>query len=124
MRKALVTFMILTASCGAPASAETGPAVDLREFSISAEGPFESGVNQISVTNAGEFGHTLVIADRSGVVVDATPLIAGGETLLFVVYLEPGTYEFSCRIVVQVDDGTLVDHYHEGMTTTVKVGNA
>ncbi len=116
--------MILAASCSTAATAGVGPAVDLREFSINAVGPFESGVNEISVTNAGEFGHTLVIADTSGTVVDATPVIEGGETLLFTVDLEPGTYEFSCRIVVQVDDGTLVDHYHEGMTTTVTVGNA
>lgn len=124
MNKTLVVLVILAASCSTPAPTGADPAVDLREFSISAEGPFEAGVNEIFVTNAGEFGHTLVIADMSGAVVDATPVIAGGETLLFAVDLEPGSYEFSCRIVVQVDDGTLVDHYHEGMTTTVKVGNA
>lgn len=124
MKKALVVLMILAASCGASASAETGPAIDLREFSISAQGPFASGANQITVTNAGEFGHTLVIADTSGAVVDATPVIGPGETLQFVVDLKPGRYEFSCRIVVQVDDGSLVDHYHEGMTTTVNVGDA
>lgn len=124
MNKAFVVLMILTASCGTSASAETGPAVDLREFSISAQGPFASGANEITVTNAGEFGHTLVVADMSGAVVDATPVIAAGETRQFVVDLEPGKYEFSCRIVVQIDDGTLVDHYHEGMTTIVRVGDA
>ena len=124
MNKALVVFLILAASCSTPTPAGTGPVVDLREFSISAVGPFESGVNEISVTNDGEFGHTLVIADMSGAVVDATPVIAGAETLVFTVDLEPGSYEFSCRIVVQTDDGTLVDHYHEGMTTTVSVDNA
>lgn len=124
MNKILVVFMILIASCSTPALTGTAPAVDLSEFSISAVGPFEAGVNEISVTNAGEFGHTLVIADMSGVVIDATPVIPGGETLLFTVDLEPGSYEFSCRIVVQTDDGTLVDHYHEGMTTTVNVDNA
>ncbi len=124
MIRTLVVFLVLAASCSTPAPAGTGPTVDLQEFSISAEGPFESGVNEILVTNAGEFGHTLVIADMSGAVVDATPVIGGGETLVFTVDLEPGSYEFSCRIVVQVDDGTLVDHYHEGMTTTVNVGDA
>jgi uncharacterized cupredoxin-like copper-binding protein len=124
MKKALFVLMFLTVSCGASAAAQTGPTVDLQEFSISAEGPFETGANEISITNAGEFGHTLVIADMSGAVVDATPVIDPGETLHFVVDLEPGSYEFSCRIVVQVDDGTLVDHYHEGMTTVVNVGDA
>ena len=124
MNRALVVVVLLAASCTTPAPNGSSPAVDLHEFSIVAEGPFDSGINEISVTNTGEFGHTLVIADMSGVVVDATPVIAGGETLLFTVDLGPGSYEFSCRIVVQTDDGTLVDHYHEGMTTTVRVGSA
>jgi len=35
--------------------------------------------------------------------------------------LEPGEYRFTCRIVSQLEDGTLLDHYEFGMETTVEV---
>lgn len=122
MTRWVLLLVLLVASCAAPTSGEGAPAVDLREFSVNARGGFGSGLNEITVHNQGEFGHTLVIADETGAVVDATGVIPAGESSVFSVSLEPGTYEFSCRIVVQTEDGTLVDHYHEGMTTTVVIG--
>lgn len=35
--------------------------------------------------------------------------------------LIPDTYQLTCRIVVQLEDGTLVDHYQNGMGETVEV---
>ena len=124
MTRWVLLVVLLVASCAAPTPGEGAPVVHLHEFSVDATGAFRSGLNDIAVHNQGEFGHTLVIADKTGAVVDATGVIPAGESSVFSVNLEPGTYEFSCRIVVQTGDGTLVDHYHEGMTTTVEVGDA
>ena len=72
--------------------------------------------------NSGEIGHTLVVADADGNVIDATDLISSGEEIEFTLDLPPGNYEFSCRIVAQVE-GVLFDHYQDGMFTEVRVGD-
>lgn len=95
--------------------------VDMQEFTVAASGVFVSGTNEITVANSGEFGHTLVISDATGQVIDATPVIGPGETYDMTADLATGEYELSCRIVIQTDDGRLVDHYHEGMLTTISV---
>lgn len=108
--------------CTAAGASVGPPRVDLGEFGVEASVSFTAGSDSITVANAGEFGHTLVVADESGRVVDASRLVAPGEEITFDVELTPGTYDFTCRIVVQTGDGRLVDHYAEGMRTTVVVG--
>lgn len=122
MKKLLVLAAILSA-CGSTASPAGAPSVELSEGFVIAAGDFSPGVNEFSITNTGEFGHTLVIANQSGNVLDATDVIGPNESLDFSVDLPPGLYEFSCRIVAQIGDGTLVDHYQEGMHTQVEVSD-
>ena len=120
MRK-MITLMLVATACSSPA---TGPgAVELGDGFVDATGVFESGSRTISVVNTGEFGHTLVVADADGNVIDATDLIESGDEIEFTVNLPEGAYEFSCRIVAQVD-GVIFDHYQDGMLTTVEVGDA
>ena len=123
MKRLVAIASLAIAGCTAAGASVGPPRVDLGEFSVEASGSFTAGSNSITVANAGEFGHTLVVADESGRVVDASPLVAPGEAITFDVELAPGTYDFTCRIVVQTGDGRLVDHYAEGMETTVVVGN-
>ena len=35
--------------------------------------------------------------------------------------LTPGKYQITCRIVTQIEDGSLIDHYDAGMNQTVEV---
>ena len=35
--------------------------------------------------------------------------------------LTPDTYQLTCRIVVQLEDGSLIDHYQNGMGETIVV---
>ena len=122
--KRLAFLFILISACNTAPATGSGPAVALSEFAVDASGLFSVGPNDVAVTNDGEFGHTFVVSDATGRVVDATNVIGPGEQTNAVIDLEPGEYEFSCRIVVQTGDGTLVDHYHEGMVTTVEVAGA
>lgn len=123
MTKWFILTLILIGACGGTPSVQGSPTVELNEFSITADGVFEAGHNEITVHNEGNFSHTVVIADKNGTVIDVTGLIAAGESSVFSVDLDPGTYELSCRIVVQTDDGKLIDHYHEGMKTTIQAGD-
>lgn len=119
MRKLLVMALVL-AACGSPAAAST-PFVNLAEGQLTATGLFEAGTTTIDIENSGEFGHTLVISDSDGVVVGATMVIGSGERSTLTVDLPEGTYEFTCRIVSQREDGSIVDHYQEGMVDEVEV---
>ena len=119
MRKLLVIGLVL-AACGSPAAAST-PFVNLAEGQLTATGLFEAGTTTIDIENSGEFGHTLVISDSDGVVVGATMVIGSGERSTLTVDLPEGTYEFTCRIVSQREDGSIVDHYQEGMVDEVEV---
>lgn len=80
-----------------------------------------SGQSNLTVSNSGEFAHTLVIADRTGTVLAATGLIQPGETTELDVDLSNGQFQFTCRIVAQKPDGELVDHFEAGMSTIVRV---
>jgi hypothetical protein len=73
------------------------------------------------VENYGEFPHTLVVSDASGTVIAATDLIAPETETLLRLTVEPGTYMFTCRIVNGLEDGTVVDHYQNGMSVSVEV---
>ncbi len=114
--------LLLLGACRSATPAQGAPTVDLTEFSIMALGTFDAGPNAITIHNDGQFGHTLVIADKDGTVIDVTGVIAPGESSVYSVNLNPGTYELSCRIVIQTGEGQLIDHYQEGMLTAVEVG--
>jgi hypothetical protein len=94
---------------------------DLAEFSITGPGFLAPDTELITVDNAGEFPHTLVITDASGSVVAATDLIQAGETSELAVELSEGVYSFTCRIVIEGDDGQLIDHFEAGMHMSVNV---
>lgn len=119
MRRVLIVAALVLASCTTGASESVD--VVLSEFDLKMQSRLESGMNTLSIRNDGEFGHTVVVANESGEVVAATELIYSGETGELVVNLEPGRYEFTCRIVFQGEDGSLTDHYELGMHSTVTV---
>ena len=121
LRIAIVAIAVAGGGCSAAAATDGPPAVDLDEFSVAASGAFAPGRNDLSLTNSGEFGHTVVVADATGRVIGATDVIPPGERQGFSLDLAAGTYEISCRIVVATEDGTLVDHYEEGMVTRIDV---
>ena len=75
----------------------------------------------ITVSNTGEWGHTLVVTTESGEVVGATGLVGPGEAATLQLDIAAGAYTFSCRIVAQDDEGNLSDHYERGMYRSVTV---
>lgn len=115
----LIAMLAITA-CQGPTGSSA--AVELREFEIeSSISSFEAGIVTLELENDGEFGHTLVITDAGGHVVSAGDVIAPGETSRVSVDLAPGEYSFTCRIVAQDDEGTVIDHYEQGMSAEVLV---
>jgi len=86
-----------------------------------AERPNQISICGISVANRGAYGHSWRACWVRGLARRCDSR-RGNSALCH----RPGagSYEFSCRIVVQTDNGTLVDHSYEGMTTTVRVGSA
>ena len=122
MRRLLVLVLLAVVACSVGKDAGGPPVVLLDEFSVEAAGVFGPGVNEVVVRNDGEFGHTVVFAQSDGTVVGASPSVAPGEEIVFPVRLEAGVeYEISCRIVVGVGEGRIVDHYEEGMLTGITV---
>lgn len=120
-RLALLMAAILLGACSAQVSAE--PGYVLREGAI--DGPNQmvaAAPATIQVENTGEYSHTLLVTDQRGEVLAATGLIDSGARTSLEVDLEAGIYVFSCRIVSQADDGSLVDHFEQGMHRTVTVG--
>lgn len=111
---------MLVIACSSPASQATS--YDLTEFEINGPTDPPAGASSLTVSNSGEFPHTLVVADESGTVIAATDLVQPGETVQLDVQLSEGTFQFTCRIVAQRPDGELVDHFEEGMVETVVVG--
>lgn len=123
MRLWLTALALLVVSgCTGGGAAVSAASVELYEPVIeTSEDTFAAGEISLALTNTGRFPHTLVVTTDSGHVVTATDLIASGESIDLVVDLEPGTYHFTCRIVAQLDDGSLLDHYEAGMSTSVTV---
>lgn len=114
----LVGMTLLAAGCS---TGSAGPAtVSLDEFSIEAVGDLGDG--PIEVRNTGEFGHTLLVSTSGDEVLAGTEVIPPGGTATLDVDLGAGTYQLTCRIVVEVPDGRIVDHYAEGMDLSVLVG--
>lgn len=83
---------------------------------------FEPGPVELRATNSGQFAHTIVVTGASGAVVDASELIAPGESLTLSVDLGEGGYRISCRIVSSSPDGDLFDHYEQGMIADIRGG--
>lgn len=114
-----IAIAVLSIACSSPASQTTS--YDLTEFEINGPATTPAGASSLTVSNSGEFPHTLVIADEGGTVVAATDLVQPGQTVQLDVELSEGTFQFTCRIVAQTPDGELVDHFEEGMVETVVV---
>jgi len=117
---ALVLLMV--SGCGVTAVSETS--VALKEFSVTPVADrLKAGTVDLSVSNSGEFSHTLVVSDSAGTVVAATALIRPGDTSSLSIDLQPGAYVFTCRIVGQSDSGEIIDHYERGMVARIDVSS-
>lgn len=120
--KVRVLALLLALLAGCAVNAADSAQVGLAEFSVDVDNPrFRAGEVSIHVRNQGQFPHTLVVTTEGGEVVATTGVLAPAETTGLVLDLAPGVYQFTCRIVVQTPDGTVVDHYQEGMRATVLV---
>ena len=114
----LVVFGLLTSACSTGGSDQ---GFQLDEFTIEGPNSLTAGDHELTVSNVGEFPHTLVVTDGAGQVMAASDLIQPGEIAGLSVDLANGRYVFTCRIVAQNDSGELIDHFEAGMTTTVDV---
>ncbi len=116
----LVAVAIAVPACEAP-SGTSSIEVELHEFGIdTSQRSFDAGPLSLTVINTGEDPHTLVVTGETGEVIIATELIAPGTSVKLELDLKPDTYQLSCRIVTQTEDGTLTDHYQEGMHTEIE----
>lgn len=114
----VLTILLVLGGCTGDSST---PTYELKEFSIDGPGHVSEGTESLEVSNSGEFPHTLVVTDSSGEVIAATGLIQPGETSSLEVALDEGRYSFTCRIVVQDEEGAIIDHFEAGMNETVSV---
>lgn len=119
----LFSLAVGLAACNSGAAPRaTTDRVELDEFSIdAAAASWAAGPLQLTVANIGERAHTLVISRDDGQVVAATDVLESSQAADFAVELEPGTYQLTCRIVVEGGKGQLFDHFEQGMHTTVEV---
>lgn len=122
MRRHLLFLVLLLAGCSAGSSASSH--YELGEFFVSGPSLLSEETGTITMENAGEFPHTLVVTGDNGVVIAASDLVMPGQTSTLDLALDPGIYQFTCRIVGQGPDGELVDHYERGMHTTVTVSES
>lgn len=117
---ALLTMALFTTACGGgdPVS-ETD--LILSEYAIEpGSSTLAAGQVTFVLDNVGELPHTVVISTLSGDVVAASDVVQSGEASEFTVDLDPGEYDFTCRIVAQFD-GELIDHYELGMVDRLRV---
>lgn len=121
MRRWLIVAVLAFVLPACTSNAADPLAYDLTEFDVTGPESLGAGESTIRVSNSGEFPHTLVIAGQDGQVIAATDMIQPGETVAIDVDLGPGGYQFSCRIVGERSDGSIVDHFEEGMVQTVSV---
>ena len=116
----LVAVAIAASACGAP-SGTSAVEVELHEFGIDISRQlFDAGPIRLTVVNTGEDPHTLVLTGDTGEVIIATDLIAPGTSVELELDLKPDIYWLTCRIVTQTEDGTLIDHFQEGMHTKIE----
>ena len=119
-RSGLAILLLASVACSQQAS--SAAEVELGEFWVAPDHRvLEAGALALAVENYGEFPHTLVVSDASGTVIAATDLIAPETETLLKLTVEPGTYMLTCRIVNGLEDGTVVDHYQNGMSVSVEV---
>ena len=113
---------VLIVACSSPQIATGSIEVELADFYIEpAAETIAAGNVVFEVFNEGEFPHTLVVARDSGEVIFASDVVKPGEEIDVDLRLTPDTYQLTCRIVVQLEDGSLVDHYQNGMGETIVV---
>ena len=115
----LLVAALLLGACFS--SASSAGHYDLYEFAIDGSSVLEAGESVLQLTNSGEFTHTFVVTDKDGVVVAASDVLPAGATAELAIDVEPGDYMVTCRIVVQTDQGQLVDHFEQGMHLNVTV---
>lgn len=110
-------------ACGANPGARGGDLeVVLSEFSIEPAATLvKAGTLDLGLANDGQIPHTLVVASLDGTVLAASDAVQPEARETLTIRLEPGTYQLTCRIVFRGEDGLLVDHYQEGMGTTLTV---
>ncbi|HJQ77740.1 MAG TPA: hypothetical protein VJ948_10845 [Acidimicrobiia bacterium] len=120
MRRVLAGLAACLALAGCAGLAES-VSYELVEFSITGPDQLGPGSTSLTVSNAGEFPHTMVVTDSSGEVVAATSLVQPEQSVELAVDLRPGRYSFTCRIVAQDSEGQLIDHFESGMAATVEV---
>lgn len=123
MRRIVATILLglSVGACSDTAAADVG--ASLYEWGIDVTSTrLQAGIVTVSMENTGEFPHTLIVTAADGRVVAASALLQPGASAELPVAMEPGVYEFTCRIVVEGADG-LVDHYERGMVSVVTVGS-
>jgi hypothetical protein len=119
---AITLLAVVIAACGTPAPAQGPIEIELDDFFIEpAADTIAAGQIKFDVFNEGEFPHTLVVATNGGEVVYASEVLNPGGTLEVDLDLVPDTYQLTCRIVVQLADGQIIDHYQNGMGETIEV---
>lgn len=117
----IAALLILGGALTSCTTAVTDAHFELLDGSIVGPQRLLSDTAMFTATNAGELPHTLVVTTNDGTVVAATDVVQPGETVDLAVSLSPGTFQVSCRIVAQGEDGELMDHYELGMRQTVIV---
>lgn len=120
MRRLALVAMVVLGACQSGGVSDA--VVELDEFSVTPTArTFEAGAVELTVRNAGDYGHTLVVTDGDGQVVSAGELLAPSDETKLRLDLPPGEYQFTCRIVGQDGEGNLIDHYEEGMMAAITV---
>lgn len=117
----LALTLLMIVACSTQSS--PGDGYVLSEWAIDGPVRLEAGTPSLTVENAGEWGHTLIVTTDAGEVVGATGLIDAGAAATLELDLAAGTYTFSCRIVAEDDEGNLSDHFEQGMYRTVVVAD-
>lgn len=118
-----VVAAIGLASCREGAMPVSTDRVQVDEFSIhTAAQAWTAGALELTIDNVGERAHTLIISRDDGQVVAASDIVDPEQVIEFDVDLGPGTYQLTCRIVVEGGDGQLFDHFEQGMHATIEVG--
>lgn len=115
-----VVLALMAVACSSPPGAAAVD-VTLDEYSVDLDEVTVAPDATLTITNQGDFGHTVVVSDASGAVLTATDLIAPGEIVTLGAGWGPGEYRLTCRIVIAGDDGEIVDHYAEGMSADLTV---
>ncbi|HEY7704239.1 MAG TPA: cupredoxin domain-containing protein [Acidimicrobiia bacterium] len=116
----LLGALVLAACSQSPAPRELE--VELADGFITPEVPsVAQGTVTFEVENYGTVTHTLVVTDAAGHVVAATEVLDPEDGTNLEVALDPGTYQLTCRIVAEDEDGNIIDHFQQGMRAELKV---